>query len=546
MSVARRPAHATCLVGLLALGFAACSASSEDGVDVPDYLGNVPGDPGVGGPSPSVPPGGSTNTPPSVGPNTEQQPTNVPLDPTQPTGQTGGPQQPAGDQQPTDQTPMDQTPTDQTPTDQTPTDQTPNPAPASGDRPTAGTANLFTDVLGVPVGDVDAKIHTIINRIFGIGTNEPSPPVEGQGFRLYYELPQDPSEAFIWASDPNEVRSEGQSYGMMLAVQMNMQTEFNKLWKFADDKMRFRTNDGWNNYFRWQGTVNASANNITVNFAQNGPAPDGESYFAAALYLANRRWGSGGGVNYLAEAQSLSSAMLNNQASGGQARTPVIDRQSNMVVFFPSNNSATFSDPSYHVPAFYEIFAQDGPQQDAARWRQMAQISRQYFVSSANGNTGLHPDYASFTGVANTGGAGQVHDQFQFDAWRVIMNMAIDYTWTGPNASLKTQIEKYHSFFANYTTDAANNVSDSLFRINGNLGTNTSSGADDGGGSSTALTAMLATGALVSDANNVQLYVDNAWNVGQQSGKYRYYQEMVYALGMLASSGWYGYDWSAQ
>jgi len=542
MFVASRPARATFFVSLLALGFAACSGSSEDGADVPDYVGNLPGDTSVnpGGPSQPVLPGSPNGTGTGGDQNTEQQPTNVPLQPG--SGDNGGgaqqpPNTPPTGQPPTGQPPTDQPPTDQPPTDQPPTDQT----PASPDRPTRGTANLFTDVLGIPVADVDSKIHTVINRIFGIGTNEPSPPVLGQGFRLYYELPQDPSEAFIWASDTNEVRSEGQSYGMMLAVQMNMQTEFNKLWKFADDKMRFRTNDGWNNYFRWQGTVSASANNITVNFAQNGPAPDGESYIAAALYLANRRWGSEGAVNYLAEAQSLTSAMLNNTASNG--RTPVIDPQSNMVVFFPSGTAATFSDPSYHVPAFYEIFAQDGPQQDSARWRQIAQTSRQYFVSSANGNTGLHPDYAAFTGGTVAGNA--PHDQFQFDAWRVMMNMAIDYTWTAPNASLKTQIEKYHSFFANYTTDAANNVSASLFRINGNLGTNTA-GQDDGGGSSTALTAMLATGALVSDASNIQMYVDNAWNVGQQSGTYRYYQELVYALGMLSSAGWYGYDWSAQ
>jgi oligosaccharide reducing-end xylanase len=541
MFVAARPVRTTCFAGLLALGLAACGGSPADDSDLPDYAGNLPGNPGVnpGGPAQPATPG-DPSSPAPVSQNPEQQPTGAPLDPVQPTGQNGGPQQP-----PTGQTPPGQTPTDQPPTDPGPTDQPPgNPAPASADRPTAGTANLFTDVLGIPVGDVDDKIKTMVNRIFGIGTNEPTTPVVNQGFRIYYELPQDTSQAFIWCADNNDVRSEGMSYGMMIAVQMNMQTEFNKLWKFADDKMRFRTNDGWNNYFRWQGTVNASANNITVNFAQNGPAPDGESYFAAALYLANRRWGSGGAVNYLAEAQSLSSAMLNNQASGGRDRTPVIDRQSNMVVFFPSNNSATFSDPSYHVPAFYEIFAQDGPQQDSARWRQIAQISRQYFVSSANGNTGLHPDYASFTGPAITGQG--AHDQFQYDAWRVMMNMAIDYVWTGPNASLKTQIEKYHSFFSNFTTDAANNVSSSLFRLNGNLGTNTSSNVDDGGGSSTALTAMLATGALASDASNIQLYVDNAWNVGQQSGKFRYYQELVYALGMLASSGWYGYEWSAQ
>jgi endo-1,4-beta-D-glucanase Y len=538
MSVAARPVRTTFFAGLFALGLAACGASPEDS-DLPEYVGNLPGAPSAtpGGPSqqPVLP--GDGNTPPATNQTPEQQPTNAPLDPAQPTGQNGDPQQP-GYQPPGNQPPTGQPPTDQPPTDQPPANQPPGDpaAPPSPDRPTAGTTNLFTDVLGVPVGDVDTKIKTMVNRIFGIGTNESTVPVVNQGFRIYYELPQDTSQAFIWCADQNDVRSEGMSYGMMIAVQMNMQTEFNKLWKFANTQMRFQTNDGWNNYFRWQGTVNASANNITVNFAQNGPAPDGDEYIAAALYLANRRWGSDGGVNYLREAQTISGAMLNNQ--GNANRTALIDRGSNMVVFFPAGNAAQFSDPSYHLPAFYEIFAQDGPQQDSARWRQIAQTSRQYFVSSANGNTGLHPDYATFQGGAVAGNA--PHEQFQYDAWRVIMNMALDYSWTGANASLKTQIEKYHSFFSNFTTDAANNVSSSLFQINGQPSTSTGTA---GGGSSTALTATLASGGLASSAANLQLYVDNAWNVGQQSGTYRYYQQLVYALGMLAASGWYGYEW---
>jgi len=40
-------------------------------------------------------------------------------------------------------------------------------------------------------------------------------------------------------------------------------------------------------------------------------------------------------------------------------------------------------------------------------------------------------------------------------------------------------------------------------------------------------------------------YIQNAWDVGQQSGLYRYYQECVYLLGLLATAGQYGYEWGA-
>jgi oligosaccharide reducing-end xylanase len=202
-----------------------------------------------------------------------------------------------------------------------------------------------------------------------------------------------------------------------------------------------------------------------------------------------------------------------------------------MVVFFPSGTSAGFSDPSYHLPAFYELFADDGAQNDSARWRQIAQVSRQYFVTSANPNTGLHPDYANFNGTPNTGGSN--HDEFRYDAWRVVMNMAVDYAWGSQDQRLKTQIEKYHTFFTPYLGDG--NVQSSLFALNG-------SGASGNG--STALTATLASGALVSEAANRADYVQNLWDVGQQSGQYRYYQETVYMLGLLASAGLFGYEWA--
>ena len=65
------------------------------------------------------------------------------------------------------------------------------------DRPTRGTSNLFTDLLGIPVAEVDARVRLIVNRVFGIGTNESAIPQVNTGFRIYYELPQDPSQAFI-------------------------------------------------------------------------------------------------------------------------------------------------------------------------------------------------------------------------------------------------------------------------------------------------------------------------------------------------------------
>jgi oligosaccharide reducing-end xylanase len=395
-----------------------------------------------------------------------------------------------------------------------------------------GAVNLFTDLLGIPDAQVAEKITLAANRIFGIGTGESTIPDMNAGYRVYYELPQNPEQAFIWAADSSDIRSEGMSYGMMIAVQLDMPQQFDRLWNFAKAYMQFPADSeisAWRHYFRWQGSVNtADPNNWQVVYnPQTGPAPDGDEYFAAALFLADRRWGSDGAINYREEASAISAAMLNNQPSDG--RTAIIDPTSNMVVFFPQGNSAVFSDPSYHLPAFYELFAEDGPEADAARWRQVAETSRQYFVTSAHPDTGLHPDYANFDGTPNAGG--DLHDQFRYDAWRVVMNMAVDYTWGSRDERLKTQIEKYHTFFS--TRLGPGNVTAALFALDG---------SNPDGGGSTALTATLATGALVSvDDSRIQ-YVQNLWDVQQQQGLYRYYQETVYMLGLLTTAGRYAFS----
>ena len=410
--------------------------------------------------------------------------------------------------------------------------------PAWGEAPTdRGTQNLFAQLLGKSDAEVDEKVDTAVHRFFGIGTDEPNQLIRDSGYRVYYQLPQDPTLAFIWAADSNDVRSEGMSYGMMLAVQVNLQPEFDRLWKFARTYMQYASDSpftAWRHYFRWQGAVRAeSPQNWSVKFgADTSPAPDGEEYFAAALYLADRRWGSEGAVNYRDEAAKITWAMLHNRPSR-DGRFPLINPRANMVVFVPYHSSYDHSDPSYHLPAFYELFAEYGPAEDSLRWRELARHSRDFLVKSAHPKTGLHPDYALFNGAPTKGYQSSRHDEFYYDAWRVPMNMALDQAWFQADARMKAGVEKYHAFFADHLGD--HNVANALFKVDG---------SDPSGGGSTALSATLAAGSLVSEAPNRKALVETLWYVNQQSGQYRYYQECVYLLGLLATSGRYQYDWA--
>jgi oligosaccharide reducing-end xylanase len=507
--------HALCALALFA-----CGAGDEPGTGTQAVNPFGQTSSGMQQPSSATNPGDTSgtqapNTPAATGGSPETQPGNIPLTPDTAPPANGGMAQPTppGDGMP----PPGMEPAE--------------PPPPTLERPSRGTPNLFTQDLGIPVGEVDAKLTLAVNRFFGIGTNESETPVVNAGYRVYYELPQDRSMAFIWAADSDDVRSEGMSYGMMIALQMNMQTEFNKLWKFAKTFMQFAPNaaeTAWRGYFRWRGRVNRNnGNNWQVTFNE-GPAPDGDEYFAAALYLADRRWGSGDGVNYQQEAETISRAMLANTAAGGN--TPIINPGSNLVVFFP-NNGNQFTDPSYNLPAFYELFALDGPQGDAGRWNTIADASRRLLVISAHPTTGLHPDYANFDGTPNAGSP-----TFRYDAWRVVMNMAVDFSWFDTrDARMTQQTNKYHAFFGNKLTAAKDNTVNQTYNLDG---------SNAAGGGSTALTSALGAGAIASTAANRLDFVNAAWNVYQQTGQYRYYQESVYLLGLLATSGLMGYEWN--
>lgn len=83
--------------------------------------------------------------------------------------------------------------------------------------------------------------------------------------------------AYIEDTGNHDVRTEGMSYGMMACVQMNRREEFDRLWKWTRTYMYIE--DGpCKNYFAWSCATDGSKN-------AEGPAPDGEEYFAMALFL---------------------------------------------------------------------------------------------------------------------------------------------------------------------------------------------------------------------------------------------------------------------
>lgn len=71
------------------------------------------------------------------------------------------------------------------------------------------------------------------------------------------------------------------------------------------------------------------------------------------------------------------------------------DVETKLIKFVPES---TFSDPSYHLPHFYDLFALWADERDHMFWREAAEASRTYLHTTCHPITGLAPEYANFNG----------------------------------------------------------------------------------------------------------------------------------------------------
>ncbi len=326
--------------------------------------------------------------------------------------------------------------------------------------------------------------------------------------------------AFIHAIDSNDIRSEGISYGMMIAVMMDDMPTFNRLWKFAKTYMQATEGD-LAGYFAWQLHSEPPFEPIDLH-----PATDGEEYFVMALFFAHARWGSADGIfDYRAQANAILDVMINKDT---ETMRPMLNREHKQIVFSPNVQSAEFTDPSYHLPAFYELWAL-WADRDNDYWRTVAEVSRNYFVITAHPVTGLFPEYSSFDGEPQKTNHNPISHHSGPDAWRVIQNIAMDYAWFSKDIRLKNLVERLHRFYHRQGLPGAPRQYVGGYHLDG---TPRADYKPEG------LVAMNAVGALASgEPELARGFVAELWNQPVPTGEYRYYNGMLHMLGLLHVSG---------
>lgn len=363
---------------------------------------------------------------------------------------------------------------------------------------------LFAQLPGVTPDSVRMKIDGAFQQLFyGNDSTE----------RIYY--PVGPDMAYMLDVANNDVRTEGMSYGMMIAVQLNKKDEFDRLWRWAKTHMQFPSGPH-RGYFAWHCLADGTKLDSTA-------ASDGEEWFVTALYFASARWGEGAGIlSYRAEAQKILTTMLHKEEEPEHGRvTNMFSRRDTLVAFVPSASANHFTDPSYQVPHFYELWGR-WAERDNSFWCAAARTSRRLLRSAVHPVTGLAPDYSGYDGSPVAFGSG--HADFRFDAWRVAMNVALDWIWFGKDPWQVTQSDRLLRFFAREGMAGYGNQ----YSLDGQR-----LGADHSAG----LVAMNAVAALAATDTIRMAFVNELWKAHVPSGRYRYYDGVLQMLALLQVSG---------
>jgi len=381
--------------------------------------------------------------------------------------------------------------------------------------------NLFAEA-GYSRKEIDARITKAYEQLF-----HGDPDAE----RLLTPGGQNENGPMAYIPDiqHTDVRSEGMSYGMMIAVQLDKKAEFDALWNWSVTHMYQRDPKHPSyGFFSWQMAYDGTV-------MDELPAPDGEEYYVMALYFAANRWGSGHGIyDYRTYADRLLSDMRHREPITGMVRQrgglrehtvgKEVNEEHGMILFSPDERN-TFTDASYHLPAFYELWARWGPVADRAFWARAAAASRDFFVKSAHPKTGLVPNLGQFDGTP-LGFRGPQSASFREDAWRVAMNWSVDWSWWAKDPRQRELSDRLQSFFesAGMETYGDNwNLDGTVIRDRHSPGLVATNG----------VASLAAT-----DKVRAKTFVDALWRLDVPSSRvFRYYDGLLYLMSLMHAGG---------
>ena len=366
--------------------------------------------------------------------------------------------------------------------------------------------NVFVEA-GIPAEKVNKRLEEIVEQFFRGEDSFYHETTDGMG---YFE-----------DTGNFDARTEGMSYGMMMCVQLDMKEEFDRIWKWAKTYMYM--DEGYNEgYFAWSCATDGTKN-------ADGPAPDGEEFFAMALFFASHRWGDGEGIlDYSSQAKEILRACI-HKGENGRPGQPMWNRDNHQILFVPGID---YTDPSYHLPHFYRLFAEWAYEEDRDFWLEAEKVSREYLVCSCHSETGFSSEYAEFDGSPMSRPIPWTtdrHDWFFSDAYRTAANIGLDFEWCGVDVGqTKAAYNIQRALLEDMRADTYH-----VYELDGTI-------AEDKALHPFGITATVAQSVLATELDDVATeWVNAFFNMPLRTGERRYYDNCLYLFAFLALSGNY-------
>ncbi|HSD07511.1 glycosyl hydrolase family 8 [Flavobacterium sp.] len=357
--------------------------------------------------------------------------------------------------------------------------------------------------------------------------------------KAYYDVFEGPNKVYFTVGDTmayvsdvknKDARTEGMSYGMMVAVQLNKKEVFDRIWRFSKAYLQHQSGPR-EGYFAW------SLNPVTMKQNSPGSASDGELYYITSLLFASNRWGNNTGINYYKEARRILDAMWKKDGTGGIYN--VINTEHKQISFVPEGKGYNWTDPSYHVPAFYEVWSEYAKDGHEEFYKACADTSRVFFHRATHPVTALNSDYTEFTGEPHP--TPWMPAGFRYDSWRVPMNIAMDYAWFGKD---KKWQKEYAVKFQKFLRSKGMDTYEDQFNLDGSRPDFIlQAGTVKKLRHSIGLVGTASTTALINDEKGSLDFVHAIWNAKlepYEDGYFDpYYDGLMYLFSLMHLSGNY-------
>jgi oligosaccharide reducing-end xylanase len=358
--------------------------------------------------------------------------------------------------------------------------------------------NAFRDLAGKADADIAAKIATAFAQLF-----------HGDPTTQAIYVPVGSDQAYIHDVYHDDIRTEGNGVAMLVAVELDKQTEFDRLWTYTKAQQEVTTGPA-------RGYFNSICDDTTPCMD-----PYGMEQFVTALLFANDRWNGGSAGPYAADASALLDLLQNKERENGgvvAGTTAVFDPTSALVREQPTLASVGYTRSALEMPAFYDIWAQASGN---AFWTGAATAARAHLVATANVTTGLWPMRSYFDGTPVPN-----FDTYSAQGYRTQLNLAADALWGSSTQSEKDLADRVLAFFTPFGTDKTGKT----YKLDGTVIDPTHEPG---------LTAANGALAVASSRVNRADFVNAVWAMPIPTGDIRYYDGILYMVSLLVLSGEY-------